>query len=311
MPQHDPKPKKGPEAIPAGLEVLSPDELNKLKRDVLRRSVDEKREAGELAKELKDLAPMAAALIIGILLESLKEETSEEPEKAAPSKPVPGKVEGAEAKTEAKEEPKEPEKEEPAKPKAVVRKPEVQNASDIVVIGDSIPKGMISKFRKGKKPDFIGEVGKSTPAILTDVRNNREKLKGKRTAIISCGVNDLVWNDNYEQITGNIEKMVKECDDAGVEEIIVLTHFPYQSDLDRTRFKGKATDLREVMLRRFTDKRHVKVVDIYKHFVDEKGNLKKKYAGKGKDKLHPYKAYKDALKIISRESGTDLEGLIV
>jgi len=306
MPQFDPKAKKSPEAIPAELEGLSPDELNKLKRDVLRKSVDEKKDAGELAKELKDLAPVAAALIIGILLESLKEEAPEEQledkTKAVLSAvPVKERKIGTEAKPEKKEE--------PAKPKAVVRSPEIQNASDIVVIGDSIPKGMISRFERGKRPDFIGEVGRSTPAILSDVRSNREKLEGKKTAIISCGGNDMVWTDDCEKVANRIDSMVKECEKAGIEEIIVLTRFPYQADFERPYLKERSRELRKVILEKFRPPR-VRVVDLYKHFVDEKGNLKQKYASKGKDKLHPSKAYKDALKIISRESGADLESLI-
>jgi hypothetical protein len=313
MSPFDPKTKGTPDIpldmIPGGIEGMKPDELSRLRRDVLRKSVDEHREGSELVKELKNIAPVAAALIIGILMESAKQEESTTVDEKPDEKELGAVTASSVArKTDVAVEPDK--KKEPVTQETVTKSAEVQNTSDIVVIGDSIPKGMISRFEKGKKPDFIGEVGRSTPAILSNVKDTREKLKGKKTAIISCGVNDLTWNDNYEQIAGNIEKIAKECDDAGIEEIIILTHFPYQSDFDRTRFKGKATELREVMLRRFTGKSHIKLIDIYKHFVDEEGDLKKQYASKGKDKLHPYKAYKDALRIIGKESGMDLERLI-
>jgi hypothetical protein len=233
------------------------------------------------------------------------EEPKEESKKSVTSRSeaVAPPAKGEQVKAEPKKEP------ETIPQKTVTESFEMPNASDIVVIGDSIPKGMISEFQIGKRPDFIGRVGWSTPAILDDVRGNREKLKDKKTAIITCGGNDLVGTDDSEKVAGRIDKMVQECEKAGIEEIIVLTRFPYQADFKRTYIKERSRELRKVILKKFHEPR-VKVIDLYKHFVDEKGDLKEQYASKGKDKLHPRKAYKDALRIIGRETGTDLESLM-
>lgn len=311
MNQFSSQSKEVPEIIPeAGIDSTR---LAGLKKDVLRRSVDEGRDGKELAKELKDLAPAAAALIIAMILESFKPEEKEKTEKKE-KKSAKGKTEAVvppakseQAKTEAKETKR---KKEEVQQEAITESLETVNASDIVVIGDSIPKGMISRFDKGKKPDFIGEIGKSTPWILSEVKKRKENngdMFQNKTVIISCGGNDLVWTDDYEKVADRIDQMVEQC--KGAKEIVLLTRFPYQEDFERVYLKDRSRELRKVILERFRPPR-VKVVDLYKHFADKEGNLKDQYVSKGKDKLHPYKAYKDALKIIGRETSTDLESLM-
>lgn len=316
MNQFNPETKDSLSNLPEMAEGLLSEELNKLRKDVLHQSVDDRKESVELVKVLKEVAPVAAVLIIGMIVESFKEkeeETRESKEsKKDKSKAVVSLAEDKEPEIkteEPAEDGEQAEAKEEKKEEAVPESVEVLNASDLVIIGDSIPKGMISRFEKGKKPDFIGEKGKSTPNILGRVKNNRDKLKNKKTAIISCGLNDLVWTDDYEEIVYRIDEMVKECEKAKIEEIIVLTGFPFQSDFKKTKLRVRSRGFREVILKRFREPR-VKVVDLYKHFADEEGDLKKRYATRGRDKLHPYKAYKEALRIIGRESESDIEKLI-
>ena len=292
-------PLKSPETGPDPFEMLSklvgqPDAKGKEKRDKLRFGIEAAPLLGIgfilLTEYLKDL--------------SEKKKTEKKGKKERLSEQPVAKTEKPE-----EEEVEEETEDEPIQPKVVKKSIEIKKSNEVLVIGDSIPKGMTARFRKGEKPDFIGKVGKSTPAILNDVRANREKLNGKRVVIISCGGNDLVGTDNYEKIADNIDKIVKECEKTGIKEIIILTRFPYQSDFKRTYLKDRSRELRDVILKRFHEPR-VKVVDLYKHFADEKGDLKEQYANKGKDKLHPRKAYNDALKYIASQSDADIEKLI-
>jgi lysophospholipase L1-like esterase len=278
----------------------------------LKKDVDKRRGNNELAKEFKDIAPAAAALIVAMVLESFnKKSEAKEVKTEKPSKGISEAVIALPEAQESKIKPKSKAETETAQRETVTKSAELPNASDTLMIGDSIPYGMISRFKEGKKPDYIGGAGKSTPMILTDARNNREILKGKKTVVISCGGNDMVSTDNYEKVADNIDAIIEECEQAGIKEIILLTRFPYQKDYtDKPYLKDRSRHLREVILRRFHEPR-VKVVDLYKYFVDEKGDLKEQYASKGKDKLHPTIAYMDAWREIAKESGVGLDGLIV
>ena len=73
MSQLDPKSKESSDILSSIPKSIRPEGLDILKKDVLRKSVDERKEGSELAKKLKDVAPVAAAIIIAILLESFKE----------------------------------------------------------------------------------------------------------------------------------------------------------------------------------------------------------------------------------------------
>lgn len=274
--------------------------------EMLNRLTD--RPEGESKEKLGRLKSEIVAPLVGIGFILLTEYLKDLKEKESPvEKPVEEPIEEQIEKPIKK--PIEEQIEKPIKSESAKKSIEIKEPSDVLVIGDSIPKGMLSRFQKGKKPDFIGEQGKSTPDILNRVRNNRDKLNGKKTAIISCGLNDLVWTDNYEEITGRISEMIRECEKAGIKEIIVLTGFPFQSGFERDKLRVRSKNLREVVLRKFSSR--VKVVDLYSHFADSEGNLKKQYAVKGGDKMHPFKAYSDALKYIAKKSDADLEKLIV
>jgi hypothetical protein len=309
---------KSPEIpeIFSGETYIDSGRLAELKRGVLRESVERKRNVSELLEELKGIGPAVAAVILAMtfapFMEQGEKKKNEDKKESGGSEESPraGIILSPEKKPAVDVRPDIPVKKEPLSPKTAVTLHEMPGAGDLAVIGDSIPKGMISGFRKGKKPDFIGEAGRSSFSILNDVRNNPEKLKNKKTVIISCGGNDMVSTDDYEKVADNIDNIIKECERAGIKEIIVLTRFPYQKDYtDKPYIKERSRNLRGVILKRFHEPR-VKVVDLYKHFADENGDLKEQYAGKGKDKLHPVKAYKDALGIISSESGVDLDRLI-
>lgn len=180
---------------------------------------------------------------------------------------------------------------------------ELPEASDIVLIGDSIMKGMRSKFPKSGRPDFIGETGNSSMKTLETLRSQQDRLAGKKKALIYTGGNNVGYSP-AENIVKDMIEMAEICEKAGIPEIVVCTRFP-NDPRRKTKMTEKSTALREHLLKAHKEGRFpgsVKIVDLYAHFADDKGELQERYVQKkSKDHIHPRGAYKSALNLMLSE----------
>ena len=191
----------------------------------------------------------------------------------------------------------EAEKEAPAKAEVAQKSVELPSSSDTVLIGDSIMKGMQYRFKKAERPNFIGKSGNSSMKTLKTLRESKDKLRGKKRALIYTGGNNVSYSKPGD-IVNDMISMTKICAEAGIKDIVVCTRFP-NDPRRKSKMTAKSAALREALLKAHREGRFpagVRVIDLYKKFADADGNLKREYVReKSTDYIHPRGAYKAAL----------------
>ncbi len=192
----------------------------------------------------------------------------------------------------------EAEKEEPAKAEKAGRNIELPPSSDTVLIGDSIMKGMQYRFKKAERPNFIGRSGNSSMKTLKTLREQKDRLKGKKRALIYTGGNNVSYSKPGD-IVQDMISMATICAEAGISDIVVCTRFP-NDPRRKSKMVQKSAKLREALLKAHKEGRfppQVRVVDLFKKFADANGELKREYVReKSTDYIHPRGAYKSALR---------------
>lgn len=187
--------------------------------------------------------------------------------------------------------------------------------SEMVVISDSIGLGMRNRVerRYGEGPDFIGQGGRGTDVILGHLKDNKEKLSGKKMALISAGGNNPK-NYSPEVMVSHIREMVGVCQEAGIPKIVVMSRYPYLSAYDsNSTLPDKMVKLVAALEREFGDDPGVDFVDIYNPLIDPRTNrLPPHYNNKyrsdippdKRDQLHPFKAYEEGWEYVADQTNT-------
>ena len=118
------------------------------------------------------------------------------------------------------------------------------NKSNILILSDSIPKGMKiyqlnKRLHNNNKAQLISFPGASTKRLLHYLDVHLED-KNTETVILHIGVNDLL-NDNspecVNQLMENLKKMIEKCRFYGVKNILVSS-IVYTTRLDLNRLES-------------------------------------------------------------------------
>lgn len=187
----------------------------------------------------------------------------------------------------------------------LVKDPELPDGREFVLIGDSVANGMHLSFAAGKRPSFIGKDGMTTFQVLDRLKAEKERLTGKKKAIIYCAGNNILGS-SADTLVNHMVAMTQICHEAGVPEIIVNTQFPPVPDYKKNIGEDKFAELiekneafRAALLEAHASGRFppgVRVVDLTKPFSDEAGGMRADFVdSKDSDYLHPWGAYKPAL----------------
>lgn len=174
-----------------------------------------------------------------------------------------------------------------------------------------VKKKLTKKLKKKiKDPAELAEaveaqLDEQVAKTMSQIERQGRHMKGKQEFRIYTGGNNITY-DSPEKIVDDIREMIKVGRELGVKSFVVCTRFPpdprlqqkWNPDKLATRME-RSKELRELILEGGFGA-NVKKVDLYDKFVaksDEEGKvgyLKDKYAT-GKDPVHPWAAYKEAI----------------
>ncbi|WP_316823391.1 GDSL-type esterase/lipase family protein [Pedobacter gandavensis] len=145
---------------------------------------------------------------------------------------------------------------------------------DVVFLGNSITAGT----NWAKLLDMPTAINRGISGDITFGILNRlqEIIDAKpRKIFILIGTNDISREIPDSLVLENYKSMVKRIKKGSSSKIYFFTILPVNQSTSFLRHKGKASHINWVNseMKKMTA-RHVKVIDLYPHFVDENGGLK-------------------------------------
>ncbi len=171
--------------------------------------------------------------------------------------------------------------------------------SEVVYIGASIMQGFAIK----SKNSFIGKGGVQSKEIFAILEKDRSILEGKKAVVIQGYGNDLAANKSSEEIMPNMEKIVKLCSQAGIQNISIVLRLPYGNRLNDPKKRGRALKMYESIKEKWGSDDSVKIIDLYSQYVDPNtGYVKEEYESGDPNHLWG-KAYEESLFQIAQKSG--------
>lgn len=160
-----------------------------------------------------------------------------------------------------------------------------------VLFGDSITEGWAKK-----DPDFFtannylgrGISGQTTSQILVRMQQDVVSLRPKYVVIL-CGINDIAQNPGHAvNIEAAIASIKSMCDIAKDHKIkpVLCTLLPSYKIRWRKYLGNVLGQVQEFnrQLKDYARSNHIKLVDYYAAFADDKGRMPEKYSS---DTVHP------------------------
>ena len=183
------------------------------------------------------------------------------------------------------------------------------NGSDKLFIGDSILHGFQWKFKEGQRPKFIGKDGLASNKALEKLKEaDKSAFKSMKEAVIYTGGNN-VESSSPESIVADMVAMAKICEKSGIPKSSSAPASHTMSGIwsawgVSAQITGKSAvlSLGNLLLEAYAQGRFpggTLLFDLYEKFRQPEGNLlAEEYATKGRDVIHPRKAYVRAINMI-------------
>lgn len=158
-------------------------------------------------------------------------------------------------------------------------------SDNIVFLGDSITERYhIDEFYENYNIVNSGVGGNETNDILNNMKERLYRYNPSKVFLL-IGTNDLNNYKKPEEVANNIEKIIKQIKtNRPYAEIYVESIFPVNNVDFKKRNKGhdnKNIQKTNKLVINICKKNKVKYLDIYKHLINENGNLKKEYSEDG------------------------------
>lgn len=158
-------------------------------------------------------------------------------------------------------------------------------SDNIVFLGDSITERYhIDEFYEGYNIVNSGIGGNQTIDISSNMKERLYRYNPSKVFLL-IGTNDLNNYKKPDEVAKNIDKIIKQIKkNRPYAEIYVESIFPVNNKDFKERNAGhdnKNIKKTNKLIISICKKNNVKYLDIYKHLIDNEGNLKKEYSEDG------------------------------